>query len=142
MKHIHKQSKSPFGMMFEELFNRSINEVMGVDQSRTIPQVNIHETDASYILELATPGLSKDDFSVSIEKKVLTIEAKQDKETEAEKKVLRNEFNYGTFKRTFTLSDDVNMEHIEASYTDGILKVVLEKLPIEVVNKIKKIAIG
>lgn len=142
MKHTQKQSKSPLGMMFEELFNRSINEVMGVDQSRTIPQVNIHETDTSYVVELATPGLSKEDFNVSIEKKVLTIEGKKDKAKDTERKVLRNEFNYGTFKRTFTLSEDVNMEHIEASYTDGILTVVLEKLPIEVVNKIKKIAIG
>lgn len=141
MRQIHKQSKSPFGMMFEELFNRSISEVMGVDQTRSIPQVNIHETSTAYVVELATPGLSKDSFTISVEKNILTVQGKRAEAAESEVKVLRKEYNYDAFRRNFTLSDDVRVDNIEATYTDGVLQIVIEKLPSEVLNKVTQIAV-
>ncbi len=93
-----------------------------------MPQVNIKETKDSYILDLVAPGRNKEDFKINVEKNILTIsyEKKDEQKIDTEKHI-RREFNFASFKRTFTLDEKVAAENIEAKYENGVLKLTLPK---------------
>lgn len=115
--------------IFDDVFNRSISDVMGSDFSVTVPSVNITEEKDNIRLELAAPGMDKNDFNISIDKDQLIISAEKEKQSEEkeENKWTRKEFNFSSFKRSFHLGEDINVEKIDASYENGILKLVLPK---------------
>lgn len=115
--------------IFDDVFNRSISDVMGSDFSVTVPSVNITEEKDNIRLELAAPGMDKNDFNISIDKDQLIISAEKEKQSEEkeENKWTRKEFNFSSFKRSFHLGKDINVEKIDASYENGILKLVLPK---------------
>jgi len=94
----------------------------------TIPAVNIKEDKDKFILELAAPGMKKNDFHINVEKDVLTIssESKEEKE-EKKENFARREFFYSTFKRSFNLPDTIDVENIKADYKNGILNIILPK---------------
>ena len=93
-----------------------------------IPAVNITEQKDDFRVELAVPGMKKDDFQVDMDGNLLTIscETKETKE-EKEAKYTRKEYNYSSFSRSFTLPEEVNRDKVEARYENGILKLVLPK---------------
>lgn len=95
----------------------------------TLPAVNVAESDDDFTLEVAAPGLEKDNFEVKVDDGILTISAehKQEAETTTKDKYTRREFRYTNFTRRFTLPEAANEAAIFASYTNGILKVVLPK---------------
>ncbi|HXL56214.1 MAG TPA: Hsp20/alpha crystallin family protein, partial [Chitinophagaceae bacterium] len=98
------------------------------ETSLNVPAVNIYETNDSYHLELAAPGLKKEDFKVSLEKGLLIIS--YEKKTETENKDLkthRREFKVTSFKRSFAVDDKINTDGIEAKYENGLLKLYLPK---------------
>jgi HSP20 family protein len=93
-----------------------------------MPAVNVHETDKSYELELAAPGLSKKDFKITAEEGILTVSSEKKEEKEQkEKDYTRKEFEYSSFSRSFTLPQNINEEDIKATYEDGILKLTIAK---------------
>jgi HSP20 family protein len=99
-------------------------------ENSTLPAVNISETENSYEISVAAPGMSKNDFKVQFEHNLLRIsgEKKQGKEEREANNWLRREFNYLSFTRSFTLSEkQVNTEDIRAKYVDGVLHVSLPK---------------
>ena len=73
------------------------------------------------------PGLSKSDFEINVEKDVLTVSAKVEKENEESVKYSRKEFNYNEFKRTFHLPETIDTSKIEANFNNGILTLTLAK---------------
>ena len=90
--------------------------------------VNIKETDTAFEMDLVAPGLKKEDFNINIEKDVLTVSFEQKEEKkETTDKVIRSEYKFRSFRRSFTLSDKINAEGISAKYTDGILSLNLPK---------------
>jgi HSP20 family protein len=95
----------------------------------TLPSVNIKESSADFEVEVAAPGLGKNDFNIELNHDVLTIssEKKEEKETKDEKQYTRREFSYQSFTRSFTLPNIADSEKIEAKYENGILKVVIPK---------------
>jgi HSP20 family protein len=96
--------------------------------SKSSVQVNIYEGDQGYHLELNVPGRNKEDFKLNVEKDLLTIS--YEKKNEAENKSLRSirtEFEFSSFKRSFTLDEKINTDAIEAKYDNGILQVYLPK---------------
>ena len=94
----------------------------------TFPPVNIVEKADAYYLEIAAPGMDKADFNVKLDGDVLTISAERKEESKQEKdREIRREFNYRSFKRSFTLDDKVNVGDIAAKYENGILKIALPK---------------
>ena len=97
------------------------------------PSVNVAENDAAFRLEVAAPGLAKEDFKVNIEDNTLTISAenKVEKETKEGEKFLRREFGYSTFKRSFTLPETVDIANIKATYEHGVLHLVLPKIEVK-----------
>lgn len=93
-----------------------------------IPAANIIENKDHYEVNLAAPGMKKDDFNIDVEGNVLTISAeKEEKKEEKDERYSRKEFSYASFTRSFTLPDWVIKEKIDASYENGLLKVNLPK---------------
>jgi HSP20 family protein len=99
-------------------------------EDSTLPAVNISETENTFDLSVAAPGMAKDDFKVELENNHLVIrgEKKEEKENKHGQNWLRKEYNYSSFVRSFTLSEkQVNAESIKAKYTDGILHISIPK---------------
>jgi HSP20 family protein len=113
-------------------FSNLLDEFMGDTLPRTtgltknVPAVNILETDNEYMLQVAAPGLRKEDFELHVEQKRLSISAHAN-EPQNEGKYARREFGYHSFKRVFALPDFVNLDDIQASYEEGILKISIPK---------------
>ena len=96
--------------------------------SGTVPAVNIKELDSQFEIELAVPGMNKDDFEIEVEDGVLSISSTQEEEQVNEKgKFTRREFSYSSFRRSFTLPDSVDPTKIDATYKEGVLLVLLPK---------------
>jgi HSP20 family protein len=109
----------------------------------TTPSVNIRETSKEYLFEFAAPGLERKDFSIELDNHVLTISAeKEEKTEEKENGYFRKEYSYNSFKRSFTLPENVKEAGIDAKYENGILKVVVPKVKETIVQQPKKIAVG
>lgn len=107
------------------------------------PALNIKETDDEFEIELAAPGLEKNDFQVSIEDGYLNITAEKTvTEEEKSENYTRKEFNYNTFKRKLLLPDTVKQEDVKATYIDGILKLALLKKPEAKIHTSKTIKIS
>lgn len=122
-------SQYVFGDLFEELFNNFLKDETGISSARfTKPAVNIIEEQDKYLLELAVPGMKKEDIDVKIEDKQLIISSsKEIKDEETRENFIRMEYNFESFKRVFTLPESVNANEINAEYNEGILKVTLKK---------------
>ncbi|MBS2213642.1 Hsp20/alpha crystallin family protein [Carboxylicivirga mesophila] len=96
----------------------------------TLPAVNVMENADEYAIEVAAPGLNKEDFKVDYDNGRLTIssEHKNEKEEKDGEKVTRREFSYQSFQRSFTISENaVNADKIKANYKNGILYITLPK---------------
>lgn len=114
---------------FNDIFESVLGDTFFSDRRiNSVPAVNILESTDHYQIELAVPGLKKEDFKVAVEKDMLRISTSQSHETQsAEKKYNRREFSFTSFTRAFTLPESADVDRIEASYTDGILKLTLPK---------------
>ena len=124
----HKNySVNPF---FNDVFDSILNDKFlgGKQQISQIPAVNIAETENEFHIELAVPGLKKEDFKINLEKNVLSVSAeKKSENTEEGKKFSKREYNYNSFTRSFNLPDSVDQTKIDAEYVDGILKLNVAK---------------
>lgn len=124
-----KKQNTAFPSLFNEFFN---DDLWGWNTDYTkanVPAVNIAETDEDYRLELAAPGLTKDDIKINVEDHRLVI-ASEKKEEKEEKKdnYYRKEFNYQGFRRTFSLPEyEVEEDKIDAHYENGVLSIILPK---------------
>ena len=94
----------------------------------SVPAVNIKELDTHFEIELAIPGKDKNDFEIEIEDGLLSISSSFNQEDKSDNsKSARIEFDYDSFKRTFSIPDSVDSSKIEATYKGGILKITLSK---------------
>lgn len=94
----------------------------------SIPSVNILDTKENYRISLAVPGLRKEDLNINLEGSLLTISAEsEEKKEEKEERYTRQEYNYSSFSRSFSLPEDVNRERLEARYENGVLNILLPK---------------
>ena len=98
----------------------------------TTPAVNVKEDNKQYVMEVAVPGLKKEQVNMSIDKDgylTLSIENKNEQKDENKKEhYLRREFSYTSYRQSYALPDNVNADKIEANVADGVLKVVLPKV--------------
>ena len=123
------KSREAFPSLLEDFFKPwSPWHVAGWENTITLPVVNVMENKDNYLVTLAAPGLKKSDFKIDLDGNMLVIssekeEAKQDNDT----RYTRKEYSYSSFSRSFNLPEGVNQDKIEASYQDGLLRVVLPK---------------
>lgn len=126
-----------YDSMFTDLLGSDrlfTNDLMLED--KWIPAMNVKETEDQFEIEMAAPGFNKKDFEISVENGLLKISAENSEETKKEEKdYTRKEFNYNSFLRSFTLPENVDEEEIiDATYKRGILKLVLNKVPLEEIS--------
>ncbi len=103
--------------------------------------VNIKETQTECLLEVIAPGLGKEDFEINLDYNMLTIEVqrKLEEENKTEKQI-RREYKYQSFKRSFTVDENIDAENISAKYVNGVLTLNLPKKAV-VKNSAKQISI-
>lgn len=114
-------------------------------QQFSTPAVNVNEDKKRYEIEVAAPGMNKDDFNIKVDNDMLSIssEKKSEKEEKGDdKKVVRKEFMYSSFERSFRLPENVDQEKIEAKYKDGVLKIDIPKKEEEKTENNRKIEIS
>ena len=126
-----------------EVFNDFLNTANMPKANATAPAINVQESDKDYTVELAAPGLSKDDFDVNINSDGdLTIKMEKKAEEKEEKgHYLRREFAYSKYEQTLILPDDVQKEHIAARVNNGVLTVVLPKIQVQKEKVARQIAV-
>ena len=117
------------------LFNNIFDDDFTVMPARQFasPAVNIKETEKEFEIDIAAPGMTKEDFTVRVdndEELVIALEKKSKKEEKDEKGVqyLRREFSYTSYHQSFTLPENINLEEIKAEMVNGVLHVTLPKL--------------
>ena len=112
----------------------------------TAPAINVKETDNAYTVELAAPGMTKEDFNVHINDEgnlIIKMEKKQEqKEEDKSSRYLRREFSYTKFEQTLILPDDVKKDDIAARVENGVLTVELPKIVEEKAKVSRQIEIG
>lgn len=115
-----------------EVFNDFFDTDFMTRTKATAPAINVKETEKDYTVEVAAPGMTKDDFNVNIDKDGnlhIHMEAHTEKKEEDKKShYLRREFAYSKFEQTLLLPDDVEKEAIAARVNDGVLTVTLLKM--------------
>lgn len=132
-----------FNHLVDQFLNRNISNFVGTDAAFTHPAVNVVETKEAFRVEVAAPGLEKNDFKLQLEKDVLTITAQKEKSEEVkEERFTRREFNFSAFKRSFNLPEHVDAGAISAAYNNGVLTVTLPKKEEVIANASRTIEVG
>jgi HSP20 family protein len=124
----NKVLKPAFNDVFESFLNA--DPFLSKSNLSRNPAVNIAEDDNEFHIELAAPGLIKEDFKINLEKNLLSVSAErseEEDETVRLKKYNRLEYNYSSFMRTFTLPDSADHAKIRAEYKNGILFITINK---------------
>ena len=125
-----KVNNRPFGNLFNDFLNEFPASARSFGQEIfAFPQTNIHETPEAYHLELNAPGRSKEDFKIQVEQGLLTVsfEKKGEIVQNDDYKTIRREFEFKSFKRSFSVDDKVDVNGIQAKYENGVLKLLLPK---------------
>ena len=124
------------GLSYPSLLNDFFNRDFWNWDSRsltgtTLPPVNVRETKDDFVVEMAAPGMKKDDFTVELDGNLLTISSeKENEQNEGDQgsNYSRREYSYASFSRSFQLPKDVvEEEFIKAEYTDGVLHLTIPK---------------
>lgn len=114
------------------LFNDFFDNEWMEKANATAPAINVIESDKEYKVEVAAPGMTKDDFNIHLSddnELVITMEKKNETKEEGKnnKKYLRREFSYSRFQQALVLPEDVEKENIHAAVNDGVLTIDLPK---------------
>jgi len=116
--------------LFDEFFNGNLlPNYVEEGAWKSTPAVNIYENSEKFVIEVAAPGLEKDDFKIDLKNDHLLVysEKKEKKEEKEKGKVVRSEFKYSSFQRSFVLPHEVDASTINASHKNGVLTIELPK---------------
>lgn len=121
---------SPYPSLWNKLFDDEFFNMNFSSSGSTLPSVNIKETKDNFVVEVAAPGMRKEDFKIELDNNIMTISSERS-ETEGDKdkegNYTRREFSYQSFQRSFTLPNTVQGENVSAQYKDGVLNIVIPK---------------
>ena len=124
------------------IFNDFFDNDWMVKANATAPSINVFETEKEYKVDLAAPGMTKEDFNVHIDEEnnlVISMEKKtESKDEKKEGRYLRREFSYSKFQQTMILPDDVDKEKISAQVENGVLNIDLPKFSEQEKEKAKR----
>jgi len=128
-----------FNNVFDSLFSDALNKNYAINK---VPGVNILESETAYTIELAAPGLVKEDFQINLKKDTLSVWAEKKADDAAPKRdYTRKEFDYLSFARSFVLPETVDADKISAEYLNGILTISVGK-KVEVQPETKEIKVS
>ncbi len=135
---IIKRNNLPWG------FSPMLSDFFGADdltfdrlwKNDWTPSVNISEDDKKFEIDFVAPGMSKDDFKITVDNGVLTVSSERKEEKEEKKKnYTRQEYSYSSFSRSFTLPENAKEDDVKATYENGILKLNVAKKEVAVSKK-------
>jgi len=119
--------------IFDDFFSKDLFDWSNSNYSNTgttLPAINVKETPESFVVEMAAPGMKKEDFKVELNNNVLTISSEKQQENEEKEndRYTRKEFSYQSFQRSFQLSREaVDADNIQAKYENGVLHLTIPK---------------
>ena len=122
-----------FPRLFDDNFTRDLNDWSNnhfSDTNTTLPSVNIRESNDNFLVEMAAPGMKKEDFSIELDNEYLKIssEKQSQNESQSSERFTRREFSYQSFQRSFHLPKSVvDASNINARYENGMLQIVIPK---------------
>ena len=125
----HRRNQDWLPSIFNEFFDDDLWRVTPTKQFAS-PAVNIMENEKDYQVEIAAPGMTKNDFKVRVENDnelVIYLEKKEEHKEDKKKNYLRREFSYASYNQTFIIPEEVDVEHIAAAMNDGVLTITLPK---------------
>lgn len=126
-----------------EVFNDLFDNNWLLKANATAPAINVIETEKEYDVEIAAPGMTKDDFNIRIDEDnnlVVSMEKKNETtEEDKAKRYLRQEFSYSKFQQMMVLPKNVEKDQIEAKVTDGILTITIPKMTEDALKKAEKV---
>ena len=126
------------GKRFSDIIDEFFNDAVATRQEGFSPRIDISENEKQFLIDVALPGVNKDDIDVNLENGRLTISGERKFESEDKgKQYHRVESHYGSFTRTFQLPDNVDDNSISASYKDGILEISIDKSEEKLKKQIK-----
>ena len=137
-----RRSQNWLPYVFNDLFD---NDWM-IKANSTAPAINVIESEKDYRVEVAAPGMTKDDFNIRIDENdnlVVSMEKKEERELKAKlqgtQRYLRREFSYSKFQQTMVLPENAEKEKIEAKVENGVLNIIIPKMSEEAAKKAEKI---
>lgn len=132
-----KHNRRPFPSLWDEVFDFPLTRNHSGGNATTLPAVNISESEKEYRIELAAPGLNKEDIHIELDQDNLVLSAEKSESKEENKENFsRREFNYSSFSRSFTIPQEkIDADKIEANYKDGVLILRLPKLEKQLLAK-------
>ncbi len=118
-----------FNDAFNSIFNSPFFSERSFDTSSILPKARITEDKDNFFINLEMPGVTKEELKISLENNVLSVSGtkKHTKKTE-DTNILMNEIYFGEFSRSFTVTDEIKKDNIEAEFKDGILNITLPKV--------------
>ena len=125
MRIVKYNSNNLFPSLMNEFFNDDLR-MNFFNRRHSVPSVNSVENNDSFEIDLAVPGMKKDDFTIELNDKILVISSDNSDHDQNEGTRL-NEFNYSSFQRSFRVPESVELDKIKANYKNGILKIKLPK---------------
>ena len=125
MRIVKYNNNNVFPSLINEFFNDDLR-MNFFNRRHSVPSVNSVENNDSFEIDLAVPGMKKDDFTIELNDKILVISSDNSDYDQNERTRL-NEFNYSSFQRSFRVPESVELDKIKANYKNGILKIKLPK---------------
>ena len=125
-----KPASFPFDGLWSDFFDSDLNTLLRDTRHHGLPAVNVKETENDFRIELAVPGMSKENIFIEVDEDLLRIKGEDRQEKEAQEtdgRYTRREFAFQSFERSFRLPDSVDQGSIKAEYLNGVLTVVLAK---------------
>ncbi len=126
-----RRSQNWLPYVFNDLFD---NDWM-IKANSTAPAINVIESEKDYRVEVAAPGMTKDDFNIRIDENDNLVVSMEKKEG----RYLRREFSYSKFQQTMVLPENAEKEKIEAKVENGVLNIIIPKMSEEAAKKAEKI---
>lgn len=122
----YNQNPATYGSFIDKFFN---DDFFGKKLNNTFsPKVDLAETDKNFEIQFHVPGIKKEDIKIDITNDRLTVSGERKFENEKKEKNFHSlESHFGTFSRSFYLPDNIKLDKVEASYTDGILNIIVPK---------------
>lgn len=113
---------------FSDMFNRDDDFISRFTRKTELPVVNIFETDEAFTLEVAAPGMKRDDFKIELEDNALVVSSELEEEKKDEgKNYTTKEYVYKSFKRSFWLPENVDIDNVKANFKNGVLDIKIPK---------------
>ena len=139
---IVKRNMNPqyFPDWLEDFFSGEVFNPLIKSRISSVPMINVYENDDSFRIEVAVPGMGKEDIKINLENDIIKISAEVENAVENEK-CTKREYSYKSFSRSFNLPESADIEKIDAKSVDGILKIIIKKKEEEIVKPPREIKI-